>query len=100
MAIGGGKGRGRAGGGKGKGGERGSGRGAERGAETHRRRRALVAAAGARQKHQLQAIQLAEQKRIRCLAKGGGHPLPTRVFQPVDIVDAAAADDADDRPTT
>ena len=54
-----------------------------------------MATAMARQEGDLVAVEPAAQERVRGLAEGRGDALPTLVAQPVDIVEPAAADDAD-----
>jgi len=71
--------------------------GVDVGPEIQRRRRHAVAAAVARQEHQLLAVELAEHQIVGRLAERRQHALPAHVGQPVDGVDAAAADDADER---
>ena len=48
----------------------------------------------ARQKRQRDTVQCAQQQVVRGLAKGGIDRYPTRVLQAVQVVNAAAADDA------
>ena len=55
-----------------------------------------VAAAVARQEDHGLAVQVAKQKLVRGLAEGRGNTLPARVVEAVDLVNAAAADNADD----
>src|SRR3546814_18371657 len=62
-----------------------------------RRGRQLVAAAVARQEHQPLAVQLAAQQRIGGRAEGRLDAAPLGVAEALDLVDAAAADNADDR---
>ena len=54
-----------------------------------------VAAAVARQEHHVDARELAEQKLVRRFAPRAVDALPARVLQTLDVVDAAAADDAE-----
>ncbi len=65
------------------------------GAEVDRGRRDLVAAAVARQEGQLHAVQFAEQQLVGRCAEWRFDLLPAFVGQPLDVVYAAAADDAD-----
>jgi len=50
-----------------------------------------------RQEHAAHIAQAAEQQGVGCGAPGCLHLLPGLVLQPVDIVQAGAADYADDR---
>ncbi len=66
------------------------------GAVVDRTRRVDVAAAMARQEDEVGALVAAEQQRIGWLAPGRFEPLPMRLFEAGNVIDAAAADDAED----
>src|SRR3546814_2163563 len=78
-------------------GDAGALQGVDVGTGVQRRGRQLVAAAGARQEHQPLAVQLAAQQRIGGRAEGRLDAVPLGVAEALDLVDAAAADNADDR---
>ena len=56
-----------------------------------------MAAAVARQEHEIDALEGTEQKLVRRLAPRAGHALPARILKARDVVNAAAADDSEDR---
>jgi hypothetical protein len=63
-------------------------------------RRHPVAAAMAREEDDLLAVKFAEQQFVRRHAKGRDYLFPFRLREPVDIVNAAAANHANDRRCT
>ena len=67
------------------------------GAEVELARVDAVAAAVARQEHQLLAVEGPEQQLVRGLPEGRLDSPPLGILEPGDVVDAAAADHADDR---
>ncbi len=71
--------------------------GVDVGPEVQAAGRDAVTAPVTRQEDQFLAVQFAEQKLVGGGAEGTFDPAPLLVFQAFDLVDAAAADDADDR---
>ena len=69
--------------------------GVDIGAVVDRGRRLDMAAAMAGQEHQVGALVGAEQQRVGRLAPGRLDPLPARLFEAGNVIDAAAADDAE-----
>src|SRR3546814_3625749 len=78
-------------------GDAGALQGVDVGTGVQRRGRQLVAAAVARQEPQPLAVQLAAQQRIGGRAEGRLDAAPPGVAEALDLVDAAAADNSDDR---
>jgi hypothetical protein len=54
-----------------------------------------VAAAMTRQKHQIDAVEAAEQQCVGRFAPWRGHMLPASIFKAGDVINAAAADNAE-----
>ncbi len=57
-----------------------------------------MAATVARQEDEVDARELAEQQSVGWRAERGGHGFPARANEPIELIEPAAADDAEDRP--